>query len=744
MNENKSTFVKLAVNRPLWKSFIYKIDEIVGDEVIGSRVSVNFAGSTTVGIITELSSEHKFDKSKIKTAKLLDRTGILSKDILSMLKIASSYYHYPFGQCCATALPKILRDGKNFEYEEIPGIEITELGKSCNKNELRSNYQKEILNLLDKSACKRSQLREQGIPYSAETALIKKGLIKKINLNFKNTNWLNCLPDVISETPPCPNSEQEYAINTISNCNGFKTFVLNGITGSGKTEVYLRVIENILKKGKAVLVLVPEISLTPQTFHRFYKRFKVPVSSMHSALSNRERLDAYLDMVNQRSAILIGTRTALFTPIPNLGLIVLDEEHDQSFKQNDGFRYHARSLANIRAKICNCPVILGSATPSLETIANLQKGLYNRIDLKIRAGGAKPPTIEVINLLNEPLSDGIATGISKSLEDKIGEETAKGNQVLLFLNRRGYARNLICHNCGHIFMCPCCDNPMTVHRNEQKLRCHICEYTIPIPKICPKCRTSNSLIENGFGTEQVAVFLKLRYPDLNIERIDRDEVKSRDDLEEHLKRVRSGESKILIGTQMLAKGHDFPDVTLAGILDLDSSLFSDDFRSKEEAAQLFVQVSGRSGRAKKAGTVYIQTRYPEHDLIKLLVTPNINYIDIANYLLAERASKGLPPYTYMAFLLSNSTNRNQAHVFLIKLKEHLDEKLKNFPDISLSPVLSDKMEKRQNRFHFHILVTSTSRNQLANFLNLTQDAVSQSTLKGNVRFAVEVDPQTMY
>ena len=465
---------------------------------------------------------------------------------------------------------------------------------------------------------------------------------------------------------------------------------------------------------------------------------------MHSALTNRERLDAYLDMVNKKSAILIGTRTALFTPIPNLGLIVLDEEHDQSFKQSDGFRYHARSLANIRAKFCNCPVILGSATPSLETIANLQKGLYQRIDLKTRAGGAQPPSIEVINLLDEPLSDGMITGISKTLEDKIGEETAKGNQVLLFLNRRGYARNLTCHNCGHIFMCPFCDNPMTVHHKENTLCCHICEYTIPLPKMCPKCRTYNSLLENGYGTEQVATFLKLRYPDLSIERIDRDEVKSKVELEEHLKRIRSAESKILIGTQMLAKGHDFPDVTLAGILDLDSSLFSDDFRSKEDAAQLFVQVSGRAGRAKKAGKVYIQTRYPEHDLIKLLVTPNIDYINIANFLLAERASKGLPPYTHMAFLLSNSTNRNHAHDFLIKLKEFLDGKLENYPNVTISPVLSDKMEKRQNRFHFHILITSASRQQLADFLKLTQDAVSQTALKGNIRFAVEVDPQTMY
>ena len=464
---------------------------------------------------------------------------------------------------------------------------------------------------------------------------------------------------------------------------------------------------------------------------------------MHSALSDRERLDAYIDMATSKSGILIGTRTALFTPIPNLGLIVIDEEHDSSFKQNDSFRYHARNLAIMRAKLNNCPIVLGSATPSLETIYNVQKGVYQKIDLTIRAGGATVPNFELIDLRNEPLTDGLKTGICQTLEDEIGEETAKGNQVLLFLNRRGYAHHLVCHQCGHVFVCPNCDNLLTVHKKANRLQCHVCENFYEIPKTCYVCG-NDELVEQGFGTEQVSEFLEHRYPDIGVERIDRDSVTTKKQLETKLNRIRQGTSKIMLGTQMLAKGHDFPDVTLVGILDVDSSLFSDDFRSLENTAQLLTQVSGRSGRGKKQGKVVIQTHHPDNLLINQLIDPNCNYMTIADDLLETRKSMMLPPFSSQAFILCNSQNRTKAFNFLSDVYRKLNNLKDDYPNLALTHVLSDKMEKVQNRYHFHILVTSINRKALNLFLTNVRKLVSEESLPNDVRFAIEVDPITMY
>ncbi len=499
----------------------------------------------------------------------------------------------------------------------------------------------------------------------------------------------------------------------------------------------------MLKKGRAVLVLVPEIALTPQTFERFYRRFNVPVSSMHSQLSDRERLDAYLDMSKSRAAILIGTRTALFTPIPRLGLIVVDEEHDSSFKQSDGFRYHCRDLAIMRAKIADCPIILGSATPSLESFYNVQRSHLIRLDLTERAAGATLPSCEIVDLRREEMSEGLRAGIGRTLEERIGEETVKGNQVLLFLNRRGFSHHLICHDCGHVFSCPNCDNLMTVHRHDFRLHCHICEYSFPLPDTCPECG-GHSLLEIGFGTEQVEDYLRLRFPDVGIERIDRDTVTSKTALEQRLERVRSGKSQIMIGTQIISKGHDFPNVTLVGILDVDSSLFTDDYRSQESCAQLLTQVSGRAGRALKKGQVLIQTHYPENLLINSVADPAVSYGAIAAMLLEGRRELSLPPYTAQAFLLSNSSDRAEAHAYLAALYQGISAILPKYPGLQTGPVLSDKMEKRQNRFHFHILITAPDRGSLASFLDEVTLLRQRLKLRGDTRFAVEVDPLIMY
>ncbi len=742
MPKTKYTIVNVVINRPLMSSFAYKVEGKIDKDCIGSRVEVNFAGAKCIGIITDINPKLSIQESKIKKAKLLDNISFITRDIKKILEFGSAFYQYPLGQCYNVAIPKLLRDGKKFAYEEIPALELSPLKNEEIILKIKSKEQLKLIDLLKLGPLKRTELRERGYSSQTENALIKKGIVNKINLQSEQKKFTESDLPVLKEQPPIPNFEQENAILSISNKQEFGVFLLNGITGSGKTEVYLRVIENTLKRGKAALVLVPEISLTPQTFNRFYKRFNVPVSSMHSALSDRERLDSYIDMATEKSGILIGTRTALFTPIPNLGLIIIDEEHDSSFKQNDSFRYHARSLAIMRAKENNCPIVLGSATPSLESIYNVQRGLYQRLDLTIRAGGASLPEFEVIDLCKEPLTDGLKTGVSETLEKEIGDETAKGNQVMLFLNRRGYAHHMVCHCCGHVFVCPHCDNLLTVHKGSNRLKCHMCENTSPIPTVCPNCK-SDALFEQGFGTEQVSEYLHSRYPDIGIERIDRDVVTTKNQLETKLNRITSGKSQIVVGTQMLAKGHDFPNVTLVGIIDIDSSLFSDDYRSLENAAQLLTQVSGRSGRGEKKGKVIIQTHHKDNLLINQLINPECTYLTIAEDLLKTRKNLMLPPYTYQAFLLSNSSQRMVAFNFLNKLHSELSRICKTYQNLAMTPVMSDKMEKQQNRYHFHILITCISRKTLNMFLTEVRQTVEKISLGSDLRFSIEVDPIMM-
>ncbi len=749
------------VNRPAFTTFDYRLNLKKNqdqDKLKGARVYVPFGTAAgkeaqSLGIITAFKDYSFTESSNLKEAVLIDESCPFGSDVFTTITFASSYCHYPVGQCFFTALPLALRDGKECSFPKIDCLVLTEQSAELEaslkaQNKIRSKIQLKLLEILREhpqnlAPISVSAVKDRGITTQAINALIEKSLIRKIKTDLPALDWtISPGPgDIVREPGPALNSEQQYAVDRITKTSEFKTFLLNGITGSGKTEVYLKVIEKTLSEGKGVLVLVPEIALTPQTFERFQRRFKVPVSSMHSALSDSERFEAYLAMKFKKSGILIGTRSALFAPIPNLGLIVIDEEHDSSFKQTDGLRYHARSLAIIRARECNCPVILGSATPCLETVHNAELGIYERLDLTFRAGGAQLPEFTIADLVKEPMSQGINCGIGTTLENAIGEETVKGNQVLLFLNRRGFSRHLFCHRCGKVFICPNCDNVLTVHRMENALICHVCNHKEPLVRVCPQCN-HNELLETGFGTEQVEEFLQSRYPDVPIERIDRDTVKSREELEAKLERIKSGRSCILIGTQMIAKGHDFPDVTLVGIIDIDSGIYSDDFRSLEFTAQLLTQVSGRAGRALKRGGVIIQTHHPENFLIYDLIELKRPYFDVAKHLLTMRAELKLPPFTFQAVINTNAEERDMAHHFLLNILS----KIKNLPqckDHEISPVLPDKMEKRHKRHHFHIVVTSPNRVLRRTLLDAVVKITRELGIPPGVRFAIDVDPLTI-
>lgn len=736
--------VEIALNRPIYALFDYKVitEHLSLDSLVGCRVFVNFANSKEIGVIVSTKNQSSFSFDKLKTATIIDSTPLLSKEILEVLTIASKYYHYPLGQCINVALPAIFRQNEKAQYSQIEYYEKTELLDTYNTKRIKNPEKLKLIDLLKNNKITKQELLNRGFSSIHIKDLLKLNLISLKQKNPELIKFFNTNLEVQKELPPTLNVEQQYAVNTIQNAQGFHVFLLNGITGSGKTEVYLQLIANTLKKGKQALVLVPEISLTPQTFERFYRRFNVKVVSMHSGLSNRERADAYLDMKYGIAGILIGTRSSVFTPCDNLGLIVIDEEHDSSFKQQDTFRYHARSIAILRAQKTNCPIVLGSATPSLETIYNVTIGKYKRIDLTIRAGKANPPSFEIVDLKKEKTSQGIECGIGETLEKAIGAETIKHNQILLFLNRRGFSHHMFCPNCSYVFTCKQCDNPLTVHHSTNSLSCHICGNNYQIPRVCPNCGNT-SLFENGYGTEQIEKFLKNRYFDIGINRIDRDTIKTKADLDKILLEVKNGKVQILIGTQMLAKGHDFPNVTLVGIIDIDSGLFSDDFRSLEYTAQLITQVAGRSGRSEKPGHVIIQTNENQNRLLNDLINPNIKYWQIATQLLQIRKDLSLPPFTYQAYLLANATKRELPFEFLVSLRNVLCSSFMN-KNIYISYVLADKIEKKHNRFHFHILITATTRKDLSFILDKAIIYSSEILKNNSTRFAIEVDPIFMY
>ena len=754
------TIIQVAINRAVYSSYDYKLKGCVGEEIIGSRVLVHFGGfsdkTKEIGIVVGIGAQAPLSYKIFKEAQLLDDSPIINDDIMQTLRFASAYYHYPLGQTLPIALPKLLREGDKARYKEVPGVASTisdELHLTLALKKMRSEAQRELLKLLQLGPFKRTELKEQGFNSAQINALIKKGLAKSVDC-AKDIPPYDLLAhaqknDLIANNPFTLNSEQQHVLESINTHQGYGVFLLNGVTGSGKTEVYLQAIEHTLKQGKRALVLVPEIALTPQTFRRFYQRFKVPIATLHSRLSDRERLDAFLDMATNRAAILIGTRSAIFTPINDLGLIVIDEEHDSSFKQSDTLRYHARTLAVKRAQLNNCKLILGSATPSLESIHCCNLNFFKRLDLLKRAQKAKLPRMHLIDLRKDELKDNVLAGIGEVVEKAVGISTAKHQQALLFLNRRGFSHAMICPHCGYVLMCPKCDVALTVHKEQHQLKCHVCDAKFQLVDYCPYCFHANQhkypLIEIGVGTEQVAQYLSERFMDVGIERIDRDVITSREELDNSLKRVLNHDSEILVGTQMLAKGHDFPDVTVVGILDVDGGLYCDDFRGFEYTAQLITQVAGRAGRADKEGDVYIQTRHPEHILLQTLVDPNFNYIKLADQLLAIRKDKQQPPYSYQACVMVNSTNRNLAFYTLRDIMANFENRADNILfGVRPTIILSDRTEKRFNRYHFHCTINANTKESLDRVLDEITTIYSKLKNLKDLRFAIDVDPMTAY
>jgi len=536
-------------------------------------------------------------------------------------------------------------------------------------------------------------------------------------------------------SPHVLNEEQKNAFHEIQSAmNQFKIFLLAGVTGSGKTEVYLQAIAEFLKNKKQVLVLVPEIGLTPQTIQRFQERFSEKIIALHSGLTEKQRLNAWALAKSGEAKIVIGTRSAIFTPFPDLGLIVIDEEHDLSFKQQEGFRYHARDLAIKRAQQNQIPIVLGSATPSLETLNNVKQNRYHELNLSVRAGAASLPVFQILDIRNLILEE----GLSQPLLTEMKMHLEAGNQVMLFLNRRGFAPVLMCHACGWIAMCKRCDARMTYHHRVNQLRCHHCESIKKIPQKCEACNYSE-LHPIGLGTEKLEMILEKYFPEYSIARLDRDTVKKKGKIEELLDGIQSGKHQILIGTQMLAKGHHFPNVTLVAIIDADGGFFSADFRALERMGQLLLQVAGRAGRVEKPGKVLLQTRQPEHPLLHELL--NKNYSFFANTLLKEREQAILPPFIHFVLLRAEAHQNDHVMNFLEQIKNAIS---KISSGIKILGPIPSPMQKRAGFFRGQLLLQSKQRAVLQNFLRNAVPQIELLSEKKRVRWSLDVDPVEMF
>ena len=700
----------------------------------GLRLRVPFGRSSRCAILLQADESSHFTLEKLKPIEaILDDTPLLSAREIDFLTWAANYYQHPVGDSLFTALPVRLRRGEKLLNLGRDGWQLTVTGEAVKPDSLHRAPKQHALLALFQDAGK-ALGREEITTHCGESQAVIRNLIKK--------GWLkSCeLPPLTPQSQqrilaaPVLNPAQQNAVTEVADTMGhFNCFLLDGVTGSGKTEVYLSLIEKVLQQGRQILMLAPEIGLTPQLMQRIQQRLSAPPVLLHSGLTDRARERAWLQAASGLVRIVIGTRSSIFTPMPELGLIIVDEEHDASFKQQEGFRYSARDLAVVRAHRHNCPVLLGSATPSLESLYNVERGRYQRLELAERAGTAKPPKLGLIDIRNIRL-DG---GLSPQLLAQIHETLAKKQQVMLFLNRRGYAPVITCHSCGWLSDCQRCDAHMTLHFDDGLLWCHHCGQQRRKPHNCPACGGSN-LIPLGQGTERLEEALKQHFPDTPLLRIDRDNTRRKGSLERMLQAIQANEYSLLIGTQMLAKGHHFPDVTLVGIIDMDQGLFSADYRAAERMAQMVMQVAGRAGRADKPGRVLLQTRHPDHPLLQILIRNG--YSAFAAEALIERQQAALPPFSYQVLLRAEAADSQAPARFLEEAAAVANE---GSAGIEVWGPIPAPMERRAGKTRAQLLIQANSRAVLQRHLARLVPQWDKLKSGRRVRWSIDVDPQEM-
>ncbi len=734
----RRTILKVAVPSPLLRTFDYQVPMGVdpGAVTVGCRVRVPFGQQKRLGIILAVADSTDVPEARLRRAEeIVDEQPVLCTDLLQLGEWATRYYHHPPGEVFATMLPALLRKGAAARAGEISTYRLSAAGRIAMREEnalSRAPRQKDLLSRLQGAGgCLDQESLDKDIENwrRPASALIEKGWI-----DVSTTPLLPGSGPTPPESAPRLTHDQARALGALQGHQGsFAVSLLEGITGSGKTEIYLSAVGNALANGRQALVLVPEIGLTPQLLDTFRRRLGIPLGVLHSSLTDRQRLNVWATAREGSVRVVIGTRSAVFTPMRRPGLIVVDEEHDPSFKQTDGFRYSARDLAIVRARNLNIPVLMGSATPALETLNNAITGRYQHLSLRKRVSGAPGPSLELLDTRNLPMDE----GLSMPLIERMRTHLEHDEQVLVFLNRRGFAPTLLCHACGWVDDCARCDAHLTLHVGRKRMVCHHCGVEKAVAELCPTCG-SVDLRAVGQGTERIEHALSRHFPDRSIVRIDRDSTRRKGELESLLGGIRAGTHRLLIGTQMLAKGHDFPSLTLVAVVDADQGLFSADFRAGERLAQLIVQVAGRAGRAERPGSVVIQTHHPDHPLLQTLVREG--YPGFARAALAERAAAGLPPFAHHAVLRAEAVARAAPEKFL---REAVG--IGGSPSgVELWGPVPSPMEKRAGRWRAQVLVQAARRVALHEFLDSWAPRLESLASARKVRWSLDVDPMDLF
>ncbi len=695
---------------------------------LGARVRVPFGRRERVGVVLAHPATSAVVPDKLrKASNLLDDEALLDEELIALVSWAAVYYRHPTGDAVLQALPSLLRKGRPLGESVEHGFELTALGREQDLAAAakRAPKQASALRLLaERGQVREAQMPELGIERDVLARLLRKDWIRRRSIPpervFDSATDSNAWP-MLSE-------DQAAAVRAVrEEPQGFRAFLLHGVTGSGKTEVYMQLMRDALAIGKQSLLLVPEIGLTPQLVGRLTRRFGNRLAVLHSALSDQERLDAWRRARAAEAKIVVGTRSAVLASLPSLGLIIVDEEHDTSFKQQTGFRYSARDLAIVRAQRLGVKIVLGSATPSLESYHNALTGRYSLLLLPKRIGGGGSPVFRTIDLNKHATHHALSTPLLTLIEQHLEGH----NQVILFLNRRGFAPSLFCPACQIAEECDRCDARLTVHSRLGRLRCHHCGREKPLRWACPACGTER--VGVGAGTQRVDEALQALLPEHEIARLDRDTTAKRGSLEAVLDRMTSGEARVLVGTQMLTKGHDFPNVTLVGILNADQGLFGTDFRSTERLAQTLIQVAGRAGRRDEKGEVVVQTHYPEHPLLRCLIEHG--YEKFAELALAEREQSGWPPYSHVAVVRAEAADRDAALGLLRRARPAAVA-----AGVSLLGPAPSAMERQNGRYRAQLVVQSGSRAALHRTLEVLEASVKQDRSSRKVRWSVDVDP----
>lgn len=695
---------------------------------LGARVWVPFIRGARLGVVIHKVSPPIAFKLK-EITQVLDSEALIDASILSLCQWMASYYQVPLSEVISLALPKKLRMGQSITLPRIRSYQL-----NCSLTQAQALFTKKqskqllLLEFLRNNSHTQTDILQHGFTKKHIQGLVEKNLLitqEGLDLSaFYNTSALSA--------PLTLNDEQTHAVEQIKKkLGGYHCFLVDGVTGSGKTEVYLQIISDCLKAGQQILILVPEIGLTPQLLARFKDRFHEPIVVIHSHLNDSERAIAWQLAKENIAKLVIGTRAAIFTPMPALGLIVIDEEHDASFKQMDTVRYNARDTALVRAYAQNIPVILGSATPSLETLHNCERNKYTQLFLKRQAQALVPLHYQLVDLRSVAIEEGLAPAVLAT----IGQHLEQQNQVLIFVNRRGFAPIFLCHACGWIADCSACDSHLTFHKSQGQLICHHCGLVQRRINQCKHCQ-HQELVPVGVGTQRLYDYLQKQFPNTPMVRIDRDEIRKKNALDQALERIYQQEVQLIVGTQMLAKGHHFPRLTLVVVVDTDSGFYNHDFRALEQLGQLLTQVAGRAGRAEYAGHVMIQTHLPHHPLLNTLIREG--YSVFAAELMKMREQAGFPPYQFLAVIRVEDKNRERVIRLLLEMKNYLQSS----PLQLLGPAPAPLARKA----HYHrmqLVIKSSTRPLLQNTLSTMRQWLFASKIANNIRWNIDIDPHDL-